>query len=183
MSFAGSAYSVTRSAGACSHSGVAFAPGERFIAALAEREDGTLERVDYSTASWEAGARPSPPLRLFATWRATYQEASPSKRTLMGDEELIDLFGQLAEADQPRQVAFRYVLCLLLIRRRLLKVAGSRPRTAAEPGALLVVYKGQDSDLTAPLAVTDPGLDDAAVSEVIEQLGQVLPGVEAARTA
>ena len=184
MSMAGSTYPVSRSSGACAETGAPFASGERYVAVLAERDgepDGALERRDYSLGAWESGARPPAPLRVFAVWRATYQEHPPAKQPLLGDEELLDLFSQLGEADQPKQISFRYVLGLLLVRRRLLRVVGSRHRTAEAPGALLVLPKGQTEG--HPIAVIDPGLDDAAIADVIEQLGQVLPGAEAAKPA
>lgn len=184
MSIAGSTYPVSRSSGTCAATGTPFAAGERYVAVLAERAgeaDGSLERLDFSQAAWESGARPAPPARVFAAWRAAYQENPPSRQPLLGDDELIDLFEQLGEADQPRQIAFRYVLALLLVRRRLLRVTGSRPRTAEAPGALLVLPKGVTEG--QPIAVIDPGLDDASIAEVIEQLGQVLPGAEAPAAA
>lgn len=184
MSIAGSPYPASRSSGTCAATGIPLTDGERYVAVLVENESepgGVLERYDYSLTSWDAGHRPSPPARVFAVWRATFQEHQPAKQPLLGDDELLDLFEQLGEADQAKQIAFRYVLALLLVRRRLLRVVGSRPHGGDAPAALLVLPKGLTEG--QPIAVIDPGLDDAAAADVIEQLGQVLPGADAARTA
>lgn len=175
MALPGSTYPVSRTVGACAATGRGFVAGERFVATLVELPDGSLERRDFSVEAWDQNQRPQG--HLFAVWRATYQEPQPDKQPLLGDAELIDLFEQLGEATASRQIAFRYVLALLLIRRRLLRVVGSRPHGGDSPGALLVIQKGQDE--STPTQVIDPGLDDAATAEVIEQLGQVLPGTQA----
>ncbi|MBS0195710.1 MAG: hypothetical protein JSR77_03035 [Planctomycetes bacterium] len=176
MSIAPSTYPYSRSAGVCAATGRAFAPGERYYGTLVENAAGTLERRDYSKEAWDAGQRPHAPERLFAAWRAAFHEHTPDKQPLLGDDELLDLWEQLAAADQPRQIAFRYVLTLLLARRRLLRVTGSHPRRGDTPAALLVLRKGDDQN--RPLEVIDPLLDEAAVAEVIDQLGQVLPGTD-----
>jgi hypothetical protein len=45
----------------------------------------------------------------------------------MDDEELLDLFESLEDANEPKKQAFRFLLALLLVRKRLLKYEGQRP--------------------------------------------------------
>lgn len=177
-----SSYPISRSTGRCAATGREFALGEAIVAALAEvegRED--LQRLDYSVAAWAEGARPGsgpgsslgsgsvPGTRLFASWRATYQPADTKKKLLLGDDELLELFEQLAESDQPRQRAFRYVLALLLVRRRILVYEGQ------QPGLMRVREKRLVAETPAPIVdVIDPGLDDETTAAVIEQLGEVI---------
>jgi len=179
MSLTGSSYPISRSTGQCSATGAALAIGQPYIAVLVEREvlpataatGMVLERLDYSMEAWDSGKRP--PQRLFAHWKSHYSEAVPTKKPLLGDDELIDLFEQLAEATEHKQLAFRYVLALLLIRRRLLRMMGNKPKKGDDPAYMLVLPKGSSGE-TPPLPVIDPGLDDAAISEVIEQVGQII---------
>jgi len=136
---------------------------------LVERDgQAGLERLDYGAAQWDGGARPQPPLRMFGFWRGTYQAQEAKKQPLLGDPELLDLFEELGGATEPKQVTFRYILSLLLIRRRVLRVVGTKP------GVMSVLPRGSGDTAREPIAVTDPGLDEQAIADAIEQLGQVV---------
>jgi len=175
MNLAGSSYPVVRSTGVCSSTGRAFGLGEAFVATLVEREgQPALERQDFSIGAWEAGDRPGAPLRLFGFWRATYHPQESRKQPLLGDDELLDLFEELGAATEARQITFRYLLALLLIRRRVLKVVGTRRDAGVSTMLVLPKGRAQANPQEEPVAVTDPGLDDQAVSDAMEQLGQVV---------
>lgn len=159
-------YPVHRSTGVCAATGRGLAPGDACIAVLVEREsDKGLHRLDYSAEAWESGARPEADARVFGFWRARVGAEVEPKSTMMSDSELLDLFEELAGAAEHKQVVFRYVLALLLIRRRSLRLMGSKA------GVLLVLPKGAEGP---PLEVVDPGMDEAAAGEAIEQLTQVV---------
>ena len=112
---------------------------------------------------------PTAGMKLFASWRGTYQPGDTKKKLLLSDEELLDLFEQLAASDQPRQRAFRYVLALLLVRRRVLVYEGQ------QPGVMRVREKRLVAEVPAAVVdVIDPGLDDETTAAVIEQLGEVI---------
>lgn len=128
-----------------------------------------LERMDFSLEAWARGARPTSPLRLFGVWRATMLPPDAKKQTLLSDPELLELFEELGGAIEPRQQAFRYLLALLLVRRRVLKMVGSDAgRLLVQPKALANAPEG------ATIEVKDPGLTDEAIAQAIEQLGQVV---------
>ncbi len=170
----GTTYEFGRRTGVCRVSGRAIAPGETYIAALIEKtaEEGEgLDRADFTLEAWESSARPS---RLFAFWRATLDSEDSNKPTLIDDESLLGLFEQLEGASEPKRLAFRYVLALLLVRKRLLVLAGEKK------GLLLVQEKltgvgSVAAQAKAPvMEVVDPGLDAAAIAEVTEQLESVI---------
>lgn len=175
MSMTGASYPIARSTGICAATGRALVVGERYVAALIERtpDSAALERADFSLDAWNQGARPAAPARTFGVWRASFHEHVQAPKPLLDDDELLDLFEQLGEATAANQIAFRYVLTLLLVRRRLLRMMGSKPRTPDRPALMMVVPKGQGAEMP-PIEVVDPGLDDAAVAEVIEQVGQII---------
>ena len=86
---------------------------------------------------------------------------------------LLDLFEHLAASDQPRQRAFRYVLALLLVRRRILVYEGQQ--SSSEGPVMRVREKRLAAETPAPIVdVPDPGLDDETTAAVIEQLGEVI---------
>ncbi len=168
MSIGGPGFSLTRSRGVCAATGNPIAPGDRFVAALVERTGANgLERVDYSLAAWEAGARPGADERLFGYWRSNFNPVETRKNPLLSDEELLDLFTELAEATEPKRIAFRYLLALHLVRRRVLRCL----HTAAS--GMTVCPKGADASVA--IEVKDPGMSDTMIAEAIEQLGEIIP--------
>jgi hypothetical protein len=164
-----------RSAGVCAASGRAFSAGERFIAALVEREGSEdLERQDFSVEAWGEGARPKAPCVLFAFWSSRYEVSEKKSTMLLGDEELVDLFAQLEGAEASKQQAFRYVLALHLMRRKLLVYEGMRE------GRLVVrerkpVGSGPDGPVMPERLVVDPGMDKDAIAAAVEQLAELMP--------
>jgi hypothetical protein len=169
MALSSTPYPFARSTGRCTASGTPFTEGDPFVAVLVERQGQPgLERQDFAAQAWEQGARPQPPLRVFGFWRGTFTPHETKKQPLLGDAELLDLFEELAAATEPKQVTFRYILALLLVRRRVLRVVSTRP------GVMMVVPRGSGDTAREPIAVADPGLDDQAIADAIEQLGQVV---------
>ncbi|MDX2119357.1 MAG: hypothetical protein SFY96_14365 [Planctomycetota bacterium] len=172
MSVASSSYSVSKPVGTCAASGVVIAPGERYVATLVQRDLGeTLERLDFSHSAWERGERPMPPLSLFASWAAVMPTGESKKKLLLSDDEVLDLFEQLGEANTSKQLAFRFILALLLVRRRVLVLEGNKP------GFLCVKVKRPAAEMANEpvIDVVDPGMDDAAIADAIEQMTGLVP--------
>jgi len=190
----GNAYTLSRPTGLCAATGNPIAPGETYVAVLVETEpDGTseLQRLDFSLAAWEAGTRPDKSFSILGFWRAVFHPGDQKKRPFLGDDELLDIFEQLASAPDttasssapadPKQAAFRFVLCLLLLRRKLLVLDGGRP------GIMIVRPKsraGEDASLLPRFEVIDPthaaagsprGLDPEILAGAMERIGELMP--------
>ena len=160
-------FHIAHPTGVCRATGRPIGVGEAYIAALVEPEGSDdLEREDYSLGAWNEGARPAGGRRLFASWRAVMAASNAPRRILADDDSLLDLFESLAEDTDPRKVAFRFVLALLLTRRRVLALEGG------EPGRILVRERGVERPPKGPPLVegTDPALDEGAIAAVIEQM-------------
>jgi hypothetical protein len=166
-------YEIARATGVCAATGRPIAVGDPYVAALVESaEDERLERRDYSLSAWEAGPRPE---RLFGHWRATMEAPDARRRPYIDDAALMDLFEQLEGAAAPARVSFRYLLALMLIRKRLLKYEGTR--RDGESRAMIVRAATPAGATPAMQAeVIDPGMDDRAIAEAIEQLTAVMAG-------
>lgn len=137
------------------------------MASLVEIEgEEDLRRVDFSMDAWEGGARPTVG-RLFAAWASVMAEPNTKKKPLLGDDELLDIFDQLAPATERKQLVFRYLLALALVRRRMLRYDG------AKGSVMLVKHRGQVD--APPIQVQDPGMDEAAISEAMEELSKIIP--------
>lgn len=164
-------YPAAKSTGRCAATGAAFAPGQVHVATLVERPgEATLDRLDFSVEAWAAGARPQPPLKLFGFWKAHFSSDAPKGPALLSDPELLELFEELADTTEPKRQAFRYLLALLLVRRRVLRLLSTRGRE------IHVLPKGADLATTPPIVVAEPNLDETLLSEAVEQLNQIVPG-------
>ena len=172
---AGMQYTIGSPTRLCAASGRTIAQGERFIAALTQSiETEEFVRQDYSEQAWNQGARPKRPLALLGFWKAVAHEGEQKRRLLIDDDSLLELFEQTEDSgsEQREKLVFRFVLALILLRKRLLVQEGSRGTT------MLVRQRGVPKPPEGPalVEVVDPGLDDAAIAGVTAQLAAVLAG-------
>jgi len=177
-------YEIARPTGVCAASGAPIGPGAEYMAVLVEvGDDEALRREDYSIQAWAGGARPAPPGRVFSAWRTRMPDPRRARRTRIDDATLADLFEQLSEGDDQRRRTLRYLLALMLVRRKRLRYEGTRlPGDAPAPGAgqvsrgVLLVRWADAAQAGAPLEVPDPGLDEAAIAAASEELEALLAG-------
>ncbi len=171
MSRFGSQYHVSRSTGQCAHSSEPLPPGSPCIATLCEREeDDGFDRLDFSLNAWESGARPA---GLFSFWKTTVPEGDERKQMLVDDDVLLDLFERLGEDDRPQRIAFRFVLGLILMRKKHLKLIGRREAEGESPERWLLQRRGAEEG-TPPIELLNPNLAEDDVRDITEQLNEVL---------
>jgi len=156
-------YDVPRPGGKCAVSGRVIAPGEKFIAAVRETP-ASLERLDIALECWEDFKRAD----LLGYWHATMPSAQEKKKLFVNDEVLCTLFERLADATEQTKVHFRFVLGLILMRKRLLVYEDTRHDGGGD--IWIVRVKGKDQRLE----LTDPKLNEQQMAEVSQQLGQIL---------
>lgn len=104
----------------CAATGEDLVPGTLCHSVVVER-DGELTRLDFSEAGW-AG----PPEGTIGHWRCLVPEPAAAKPRTVDPEELMQYFEQLCEDGNPVQETFRYVVALLLLQKRRLRLDGSR---------------------------------------------------------
>ncbi len=167
-------YEIAKPSGACAATGEPIEPGEIMIATLAERaEDDGFERRDYSARAWENGARPR---GMIGHWRTVMPTPDAEPKPFIDDDSLLGMFHQLEDAEEPSRLAFRFVLALMLLRKRMLRPAGVEKR--GDQTIMLVRARGAHgwSADDPPIEVVDPGLDEQTLESVTDQLGQVIRG-------
>ncbi len=169
MSRFGNSQGVSRPTGICAATGETLVANTIAMAALSDREaDEGFDRFDYTIEAWEQGTRPE---RLFSHWRYTVPEAGKKPDIQIDDTVLIDLFDRLADDERPQRVAFRYILALVLLRKRKLQLLG---REEFDDGELWKLrFKGIDGD---PIYVKNPGIAEEEIQNLSEQLGEILQG-------
>jgi hypothetical protein len=107
-------FEVQRCTRRCAATDRALEPGDLCYSVL-EVRGADVVRKDFCADSW-GGA----PDGSFGWWKARIPEPTAKKIKLAPNDVLLELFDQLAE--RPDQADLRYVLTLLLIRRRVLRV-------------------------------------------------------------
>jgi hypothetical protein len=194
MSRLSGSYDLGRFTGTCAVTGQRLEPGTPCVTALCEASDvesanaGTpfgvfLRRYDYSVDGWKeiSGANESGatrgPAGLLYFWRTTVPTGEGRRSILIDDEVLLEIFHRLEVDTRPQRVAFRFVLGLYLIRRKLLRVVGQRRDSdgGAERELWLVLVRGTDSS-APPIEMLNPRLRDEDVAEIAGQLNEVMQG-------
>lgn len=177
-------YDIERPTGQCAFTGRTLEPDEQYIAALVEDGD-NLKRVDICQQAWDQGKRPED---LFSYWKATVPQPQERKKLFVDDAVLMNLLERLADADQPQRIAFRFVLTLIMMRKKLLRYDRTDPRKVMGPDAQettqewwvltpkLDLSKGPLGkwDEARTLEVLDPRLDEEGIRAVTDQLSQIL---------
>lgn len=156
-------YDVPRPGGKCAVSGREIAPGEKFVAAVRESATG-LERIDVSLETWNDFDRAN----LLGFWQTTMPRPEEKKKVFVDDQVLCELFERLADATEPAKVNFRFMLALVLMRKRLVVYEEARKEEGRD--VWVVRMKGKEDRLN----LVDPHLNEQEMAEVSQQLGQIL---------
>ena len=173
-------YDIGRFTGACASSGEPLPPGTPCVAALCEAPDQPgFVRRDFSIAAWQSGQRPP---GLFSFWRTVAPSPDAPRKLLIDDQSLLDIFLRLEQDQRPERQAFRFVLALILLRRRMLRSVGREQVRVADPSpggtdvsreVWLLQPRGAIEG-APPLRVVDPRLTEADLATIAEQLGEVV---------
>ena len=118
-------YELRRCSRQCALTGRELREGETFYSVLTI-EDGQLVRHDYSSEAWQG----VPVEGVVAWWRSQIPTSESKRRHMAPNDVLLDVFQELE--NQPDQTDVRYVLALLLIRRRVLRLEDSHRDGATE---------------------------------------------------
>ena len=160
-------YNIAKTSGQCVRCGKDLEPGEQIVAALKETET-DLQRKDFCAGCWENQAGDEQD-ELFGTWRSCIPRPHEKKKTFIDDDLLVDFFRRLEGTDAPGKINFRFVLGLLLMRKKLLVYDGTES-ASPEADVWEMHVKGSDKGCK----VIDPHMDEDRIAEVSDQLGQIL---------
>jgi hypothetical protein len=98
----------------CAKNGQPFRPGDVCWSILIEK-DGQMVRQDFSSEAWEG-----PPPEAIGHWRSVIPASTVTARPKLDADSLFDYFLQLSDSPNIVQQQYRYVLALLLLRKRRL---------------------------------------------------------------
>lgn len=110
----GPEYEFHRCSRKCAATGREIKPGELFYSALIERPAG-LERIDFGVDDWQG-----PPADAIGWWKSRLPDNSTSHQPCLApNDQMLNLVEQWEDAAD--SVELRYLITLLLIRRRVLR--------------------------------------------------------------
>ena len=110
----------------CAGTGAELAPGSTCYSVLVERA-GELERRDFSENGWKGA-----PEGTVAQWKCMVPRPVETKRNLLDPDALQNYFDQLTEEADPLKEKLRYILAILLLRKKRLRLEDSREEGESE---------------------------------------------------
>ena len=155
-------WEVDRADGRCAVTGRAIEEGEEFYSVLFEQGE-SFRRVDYGFEAW-AG----PPEGSYCHYKTRMPVKEKKKKLLVDQEVLKNFFLRLADETEPVRIQFRFVLALLLMRKRLLRYERSVAGGGVEVWEMLL-----PPDETIH-QVMNPHLSDDQIEAVSKQLSAIL---------
>lgn len=155
-------WELKRASGVCEISGRELQEGEVFYTVLFEDGE-TFRRADYAEDAWQG-----PPEGCFCFFKTRVPVKEKKKKLLVDAELLINFFQRLEDEEEPVRVQFRFVLALLLMRKRLLRYDGSAVADDVETWEMTLMHNRTKQ------RVVNPRLSDDQIEDVSRQLGAIL---------
>lgn len=155
-------WEINKPLGQCYGTGRKIEYGEEYFGALLETGEG-LQRRDFCADYWEK-EKPN----VFCYWKTRLPHPNQKKQIFVDDEMLLAFFERLGKETEQEKVNFRFVLALILMRKRRLKYDATRVEDAKEIWRLRIVAEKQIVE------VINPHLDEEQIEQLSSQIGQIL---------
>jgi hypothetical protein len=164
-------FEVQRCTRCCAATERALEPGDECYSVL-EVQGADVIRKDYSSEAWKGA-----PEGAFGWWKSRVPEPTAKKIKLAPNDVLLELFDQLAV--QNEQQDLRYVLALLLVRRRVLRVDVASSHSHEEQGDEPMNHAAEIMTLYCPKRETSYDVPVAMpsserIDEIQQQLSELL---------
>ena len=154
-------YEIPRCTRHCSITGRELTPGEVYYSAVVA-EGAELVRRDFSREAWKG-----PPEKVVGWWNAQITGVDAKRMHWAPNDVMLQLFEQLE--GQQEKLAMRYVLALLLVRRRVMRLEETE---RDEQGREMLVLYCPRRDLTYRTLVAVP--DESHVNQIQDELARLL---------
>lgn len=155
-------WQIQKTLGQCCGTGDEFEVGSEYIATLIETPEG-FERRDFSIDFWQ---REKPDVYCF--WKTKMESPEQKKRLFVDDDMLMTFFERLTDETEQDKINFRFILALVLMRKRILKYLSSEAKDNGETWQLRVTGENRTVE------VVDPHLSEEQIEQLSSQVGQIL---------
>lgn len=156
-------WEITKVGQRCAGCEYVFQEEDKLFSVLRDRQT-EFVRQDYCQACW----READGGELFSFWRTHVPKKDEPPKRFVDNDVLVNFFSRLEGEEEPLKVNFRYVLALLLIRKKLLTFKTIRRDGDSE---WLVLYDRRDE---RNQEVLNPNLSEEEVCAVTEECGKLL---------
>jgi hypothetical protein len=150
--------------GRCAITGRILSETEEFFCALFE-EGESFRRMDVCKEAWNG-----PPENCYCFFKTRVPTRQKRKRLFIDDQALTAFFVRLEPETEPVRMQFRFVLALLLMRKRLLRYEGSSSEGGTERWNMFATWDQSKHQ------VVNPRLTDDQIEGVSRQLTAILHG-------
>lgn len=157
-----SEWDINKPLGQCFGTNREIEPGEEYFGALVRTEEG-LQRRDFCADYWES-EKPD----VFCYWKTKLPHPDQKKQLFVDDQMLMAFFERLEKETEPEKINFRFVLALVLMRKRILKYDDTRIDDGREIWRLRIVGDKQIAE------VVNPHLDEEQIEQLSSQIGEIL---------
>ena len=155
-------WEIESATGQCAVSGRPFTEGEEFYTVLFEKDE-SFSRRDYSLENWQG-----PPDEAFCYFKTRAPVKEQRAKRFVNNDLLINFFERLADESEPVRVQFRFVLALIMMRKRLLRYERSTLKDDVEVWEMTLVRDQSRHP------VVNPQLSDDQIEAVSQELGVIL---------
>jgi hypothetical protein len=154
-------YEVQRCTRHCAATGRELAPGEAYYSAMVV-EGAEIKRLDYALDAWQG-----PPPGAIGWWKSQRPEPGTRPSHWAPNDVMLDFFDRLES--EPENQDMRYVLALLLVRRRVMRLEDTQHDEHG--GELLVLYcPRRDTTYQIPALVPEP----SRIEQIQDELARLL---------
>ena len=157
-----SEWEINKPLGQCSGTERTIESGEEYFAALVETEEG-LQRRDFCADYW-GDQKPD----VFCYWKTRLPEPNQKKQLFVDDQMLMAFFERLEKETEQEKINFRFVLAMILMRKRILKYDETINKDDKEIWRLRIVGEKHIVE------VVNPHLDDEQTEQLSSQMGEIL---------
>lgn len=154
-------YQIQRCTRRCAVTDRELKPGETFYAVLVV-EGATLARHDYSPESWQG-----PPEGAVGWWKSQVPSPDAHRMHWAPNDVMLDFFDELEQ--QPERQDIRYVLALLLVRRRVMRLE-EEARQEDGRGMLVLYCPRREATYRVPVVMPD----EPRINEIQQELARLL---------
>jgi len=155
-------WEIKKPLGQCCGTGQTICAGQEYFAALVETPEG-LKRQDFCEQYWLQN-KPA----VYCYWKTKLPDSQEKKQLFVDDEMLMVFFDRLATETEPDKINFRFVLMLVLMRKRRLKYDSTAVKDGKE------IWKLKVTGENRVVEVENPHLDEQQIERLSSQIGEIL---------
>lgn len=151
----------------CEITGRPFVEGEAFHTALIMDGEG-FRRIDLCEEAWKARLEDATAEPLFSSWRSKFEPPAPPTPEPLPRDDVEGMLRRLMESQDPAHTNTRYLLAVMLERKRIL-----RPQSSPDKGTLIYERAGTGETFI----IADPNLSLSDLVAVQEEVTSLLSGL------